>query len=61
MNKPYSYFDRLRRARPTKTRQRRNTARAHVAEAYPATERTATANEADAVQRWPRPQPVAEF
>lgn len=59
MNKPYSYFDRLRRARPTKAR--RQSVPAAPKDALRAVEQHAVVVDPEPIARITRSQPVAEF
>ena len=61
MNKPYSYFDRLRRARPAKARRRRQGTPAVPNDALQSAERNAVVLDPESVARITRAQPVAEF
>ena len=60
MNKPYSYFDRLRRARPAKARRRQGVPAAPT-DALHAVERHAVVIDPEPIARITRSQPVAEF
>lgn len=60
MNKPYSYFDRLRRARPTKARRRQSVPTAPKV-ALRAVEQHAAVVDPEPAIRITHSQPVAEF
>lgn len=61
MNKPYSYFDRLRRARPAKARRRPQGAPAVPSDALHAVELNTVVVDPEPVAHITRSQPVAEF